>query len=78
MYLEDLRLEVGELLQDGRESSGRMIFIFGACIGCDLPISWAAVMVCGCRNSSRPKNGHFMLEAEGKVWEGRLVRASVS
>lgn len=27
MYLEDLRLEVGELLQDGRESSGKIFFL---------------------------------------------------
>lgn len=27
MYLEDLRLEVEELLQDGRESSGRIFFL---------------------------------------------------
>lgn len=27
MYLEDLSLEVGQLLQDGRESSGRIVFL---------------------------------------------------
>lgn len=32
-------------------------------------------VVCGCRNSSRSKNCRFMLEAGGKMWEGRLVRA---